>query len=47
LSIDRDLDRHNKLLLATHVDFYAIKEEYGALQDKRSAYEQAKTCFAE
>lgn len=39
--IDRDLDRHNKLMLATHVDFYAIKEEYVALTDKRNAYEQA------
>lgn len=37
--IDRDLDRHNKLVLATHVDFYAIKEEYQQLFDKKNAYE--------
>jgi len=26
--IDKDLDKHNKLVLATHVDFYAIRDEY-------------------
>jgi len=28
-------------MLAAHVDFYAIKEEYVSLTDKRNAYEQA------
>ena len=26
--IDKDLDKQNKLVLATHVDFYAIRDEY-------------------
>lgn len=37
--IDRELDKHNKMVLATHVDFYAIKDEYTTLNDKKSAYE--------
>jgi archaellum component FlaC len=31
--IGEDIDRQNKLVLATHVDFYAIKEEYSQLHD--------------
>ena len=45
--IDRDLDKHNKLVLATHVDFYAIKDEYTSLNDKKNAYEQAYNCLSE
>ena len=26
--IDKELDKQNKLVLATHVDFYAIKDEF-------------------
>jgi len=26
--IDKDLDKINKMVLASHVDYYAIKEEY-------------------
>ena len=45
--IDKDLDRSNKIALATHVDYYAIKEEYTALADKRNAYQQAYSCLSE
>jgi DNA-binding transcriptional regulator GbsR (MarR family) len=45
--IDKDLDRQNKLALATHVDFYAIKEEYSQLNDKKKAYEEAYNCLSE
>lgn len=45
--IDKELDKHNKLVLATHVDFYAIKEEYQQLNDKKNAYEQAYNCLSE
>lgn len=45
--IDRDLDRHNKLVLSTHVDFYAIKEEYTTLTDKKNAIEQAYNSMTE
>ncbi len=41
------MDRHNKIVLATHVDFYAIKDEYTHLNDKRQAYEQAYSCLNE
>jgi hypothetical protein len=37
--IDKELDRHNKFVLAAHIDFYAIKEEYTTLSDKKNAYE--------
>lgn len=33
------MDKHNKLVLATHVDFYAIRDEYVTLNDKKNAYE--------
>ena len=45
--IDRDMDRHNKIVLATHVDFYAIKDEYTHLNDKKHAYDQAYSCLNE
>lgn len=45
--IDKDLDKHNKLVLATHVDFYAIKDEYTTLNDKKKAYEEAYNCLSE
>lgn len=37
--IDKDIDRQNKLVLASHVDYYSIKEEYTVLNDKKHAYE--------
>lgn len=45
--IDKDLDKINKNVLASHVDFYAIKDEYTTLVDKKSAYEQAYNCLSE
>lgn len=45
--IDKDLDKINKMVLASHVDYYAIKEEFQQLLDKRSAYEQAYECLKE
>jgi GTPase involved in cell partitioning and DNA repair len=45
--IDKDLDKQNKLVLATHVDFYAIRDEYSQLNDKRKAYQEAFTCLSE
>jgi archaellum component FlaC len=45
--IGEDIDRQNKLVLATHVDFYAIKEEYSQLHDKKKAYSEAVTCLSE
>lgn len=35
------------MVLATHVDFYAIKDEFTTLNDKKSAYEQAFNCLSE
>lgn len=37
--IDKDIDRQNKLVLASHVEYYSIREEYTALNDKKNAYE--------
>lgn len=37
--IDKELDKFNKLVLTTHVEFYAIKDEYTTLMDKKSAYD--------
>jgi GTPase involved in cell partitioning and DNA repair len=45
--IGEDIDRQNKLVLATHVDFYAIKEEYSQLNDKKKAYQEAVNCLSE
>jgi septal ring factor EnvC (AmiA/AmiB activator) len=45
--IDKELDKLNKQVLTTHVEFYAIKEEYTQLLDKKSAYEQAYACMSE
>lgn len=45
--IERDIDKQNKLVLATHVDFYAIKDEYQQLNDKRKAYQEAFTCMTD
>lgn len=30
----------NKMMLATNIDYYAIKEEYSALVDKKKALDQ-------
>eukprot|EP00347_Sterkiella_histriomuscorum_P000255 403376585 len=46
-NIDKELDKTNKLVLASHVDFYAIKDEYTSLVDKKHAYEQAYSCLSE
>lgn len=43
--IDKELDKQNKLVLATNVDFYAIKDEFTQLNDKRKAYQEAFTCM--
>jgi hypothetical protein len=45
--IDRDLDKINKLMLASNVEFISIKEEYVGLVDKKHAYEQAYNCLNE
>ena len=43
--IDKDLDKQNKLVLATHVDFYAIRDEFSQLNDKRKALQEAFACL--
>lgn len=37
--IDREIDKQSKLVLACHVDYYAIREEFNALSDKKKALE--------
>jgi uncharacterized FlaG/YvyC family protein len=37
--IDKELDKFNKQVLTTHVEFYAIKDEYTTLMDKKAAYD--------
>ena len=35
--IEREIEKQNKLVLATNVDFYAIRDEFSQLNDKRKA----------
>lgn len=46
-NIDKDLDRQNKLVLASNLDYYAIREEYNTLNDKKKALESTYNCLKE
>ena len=45
--IDKDLDKQSKLVLASNVDYYAIREEFNTLNDKKKALDQTFTCLNE
>ena len=43
--IDKDLDKQNKLMLSTSIEYVDLKEEFTMLQDKKTALEDTYSCL--
>lgn len=45
--IDKELERHSKLMVGINLDYISIREEYHTMVDKAKAYEETYSDLSE